>query len=291
MATVLNAILDIIHASQNKKLFEASTRTYGIRINNFGAYLEDFVAAAFSNSLMVDDPAKRQELKEKTFCFEGSQNFSPDLMLKNSGPAIETKKLQSRTAGYLALNSSPPRQTLKVDDLRIAPGARTAEKWKERKMIYAIGVVSDNVVNALQLVYGDCFVARDEFYKKVGERVKDALQNSGVENLTTDSNELGRVTAVDPLKVTYLRIRGMWEIRDPIGIFGAQGIKEYSFTPGFTLLAMIRKGEFVELIEQNPPLLKELKKLALVQDVKILNPDNTAQRIDAVLIKYAAVPV
>ena len=35
----------------------------------------------------------------------------------------------------------------------------------------------------------------------------------------SETNELGRVNKVDPLGITYLRIRGMWGIENPIKVF------------------------------------------------------------------------
>ncbi len=287
MANIITAMVEIIKASKSKQLFKSDKADYGIRINTVGTYLEDFVAVAFSNGLSVNDPTIRQKLKEKTFCYLGSQNFSPDLMMRDSRPAIEVKKHEANPEASLALNSSPPRQKLKVDDTRILESARIAEKWKERKVIYAIGVVSSTkVVRSLQLVYGDCFVASEEHYSKVVEPIKDSLEGLGIANVSVEGNEIGRVNAVDPLKVTYLRIRGMWDIKNPLKIFREEGIKDYSLGTGFTLLAMAKKQEFESLSKETPEALKQLKEYAEIKNVKIINPDNTAQRLDAVLVKY-----
>lgn len=35
----------------------------------------------------------------------------------------------------------------------------------------------------------------------------------------TDTRELGKLNKVDPLGITYLRIRGMWGIENPFQVF------------------------------------------------------------------------
>ena len=36
---------------------------------------------------------------------------------------------------------------------------------------------------------------------------------------TTETNELGRINRMDPLGITNFRIRGMWEIENPLNVF------------------------------------------------------------------------
>ncbi|EGD71803.1 MAG: Type II site-specific deoxyribonuclease, partial [Candidatus Parvarchaeum acidiphilum ARMAN-4_'5-way FS'] len=282
MTNIITAAVGIINAYKNKKVFSTNKGAYGTSINNWGAYLEDFIAAAFSGSLLINDIKKRQELKEKAFCYSGSQNLPPDLMLRNGGPAIEVKKHASDTGG-LSLNSSPPRQTLRKEDKRIASAARTAEYWEERKIIYAIGTIpgSNNIIKSIQLVYGDCFAASHEFYDKVEGIIREQLEGAGSESPVEkyEGNELGRMNAVDPLKATYLRVRGMWEIKNPLRIFKEEGIADYSLSKGFTLLAMAKKAEFGKLSKESPEALAKLKTYADIKDIKIINPDNTAQRL------------
>jgi hypothetical protein len=49
---------------------------------------------------------------------------------------------------------------------------------------------------------------------------------------------------------------------------------------------MAKKAEFGKLSKESPEALAKLKTYADIKDIKIINPDNTAQRLDAVLIKY-----
>ncbi len=289
---ILTATLEIVRASQNKRLTASTGQEYGIRINNYGSYLEDFVAAAFANALQVDDIEKRNELRRKAFCYEGSLNFSPDLMLHDGGPAIEVKKHET-DAGGLRLNSSPPRQTLRKADKRIAPGARAVEGWTERKLIYVVGTIpkGSHVVKSIQLVYGDCFAANHAYYDKAEEKIGNLLDESEVENLTSyEGNELGRMNAVDPLRASYLRVRGIWEMKNPLRIFKEEGVSDYTNGKGFkgfTLLALMKRSEF-EAVSKATNAISELKKIEgfVVKDVEITDPDNISKKINAVLIKY-----
>ena len=55
-----------------------------------------------------------------------------------------------------------------------------------------------------------------------------------------ETNELGRVNRVDPLGITNLRIRGMWQIQNPIRVF------DYLHTTGdtFELIAVIPTSKY-----------------------------------------------
>ena len=73
----------------------------------------------------------------------------------------------------------------------------------------------------------------------------------GIEFIHT--NEIGKLKRVDPLGITNLRIRGMWNIENP-------------------------KDKDKKLVEENPFL--------QIENIKIKNPDNSANLIDAILIHY-----
>ena len=121
-------------------------------------------------------------------------------------------------ARELHLNSSYPKDKLFSDSPMITTACRNCEDWREKDLVYVIGVSKDNKLKALWLVYGNCYAASKEVY----ERVRDKI-SKGVNELQdvefSETNELGRVNKVDPLGITYLRIRGMWGIENPIKVF------------------------------------------------------------------------
>ncbi len=60
-------------------------------------------------------------------------------------------------------------------------------------------------IRSIWLVYGDCFAANKSIYERVKSTISEGLTTLNLDLSTT--NELGRVNKVDPLGVTYLRIR------------------------------------------------------------------------------------
>src|SRR5699024_2567329 len=56
------------------------------------------------------------------------------------------------------------------------------------------------------------------YYERISETIKDGV--SSIPDVDFgETKELGRVNRVDPLGITYLRIRGMWGIAHPSAVF------------------------------------------------------------------------
>jgi hypothetical protein len=152
------------------------------------------------------------------FSYLGNANNPPDLILKN-GDAIEVKKIESLNS-QIALNSSYPKSKLFSDDPMITDACRNCEEntWIEKDLIYTIGVTEKGRLKLVWFIYGDCYAAEKQVYERVKTAICDGIrQISGIE--FTKTKELGRVNNVDPLGITYLRIRGMWGIENPIKVF------------------------------------------------------------------------
>lgn len=121
------------------------------------------------------------------------------------------------------------------------------------------------------------------------ERIKQKIK-FGVETIPdvefSDTKELGRVNRVDPLGITYLRVRGMWGIENPFTVFNY--IYERDFGKDFNFMCIINDEKF-DTLENRQDLMdlrEEVEKLKIT-DVKIKNPDNPAQLKGAKLITYA----
>lgn len=181
------------------------------RINETGYALEDYIKNLFANTFDVSEN-ERLEIWSETFSYLGNDANPPDIMLKN-GDAVEVKKIQSNDAA-LALNSSYPKQILSAENLMISNACRTAESWSQKDLIYIVGVVKNNSIKNLCMIYGRDYCAAAECYNKIRQKIK-----SGVEEISSvefaQTRELGRVNRVDPLGITYLRVRGMWHIENP----------------------------------------------------------------------------
>lgn len=151
-------------------------------------------------------------------------------------------------------------------------------------MIYAVGVVDTNNLKSLALVYGDDYCAE----KSVYEQIKDVIKN-GVECIPgvefSETKELGRVNRVDPLGITYLRVRGMWGIENPFSVFNY--IYKRDFSKKFNFMALINEEKYYSFNNHD-----ELERLCdsvqdlHIQNVKIKNPNNPAQLKSAKLITF-----
>lgn len=99
----------------------------------------------------------------------------------------------------------------------------------------------------------------------------------------TDTRELGKLNKVDPLGITYLRIRGMWGIENPFQVFKYIFIRDME--KEFNFMAVINKEKYETFPNRkNLEDLAKEKKMLCISDVKIKNPDNPAQLRDAKLI-------
>jgi hypothetical protein len=274
---IIRAIINIVNCPSYKTKDYVKSRN---RINNMGEALELFIMDAFSGAFYIDDVEQAQERYFNAFSYKGNQNNPPDLILKG-GDAIEVKKIES-SGSALALNSSYPKAKLYSDSPMITYACKNCENWVEKDIIYAVGVVKDNQISHLCFVYGIDYAASRDVY----ERIKDVIK-TGVSDIQdvefSETNELGRVNKVDPLGITYLRVRGMWHIENPIKLFS------YVYQPiekiDFKFFAIINNDKFNTFDEKDIKELKECKNLS-IKDIKIKEPDNPARLKDAKLITY-----
>lgn len=281
MSNILKAILNI---TQNPVVELNNTYAGRNKINNAGEALEAYVQDAFADTIKETDLQKRNQAITNTFSYLGNQNNPPDIILKD-GDAIEVKKIQSKTSA-IALNSSYPKHKLYSTDPRITEACKACENWDVKDIIYAVGVTSDKSLNHLWFVYGDCYAASKEIYARIGEKIKNGvLEISDIQ--FTKTKELGRINKVDPLGITNLRIRGMWHIDNPFKVFKNVYLADKANV--FNLSCIMRKDKFdlfsnadkTEIISHS-----DIK----ISDIRIKNPDNPAQLLDAKLITLGVSP-
>jgi len=275
MSNILKAILNI---TQNPIIELKNNYSGRNTINNVGEALEAYIQDAFADTINEIDLTKRNQAISKTFSYLGNQNNPPDIILRN-GDAIEVKKIQSKGAA-IALNSSYPKHKLYSTDPRITEACKICEIWSIKDIIYAVGVTTDTNLNHLWLVYGDCYAASKEIYSRIGEKIKDGvLEISDIE--FSETKELGRINKVDPLGITNLRIRGMWHIDNPLKVFKEVYVAKESNT--FNLSCIIRKEKFDSFSEEDKIAINSAQNISIT-DIKIKNPDNPAQLLNAKLI-------
>lgn len=279
MANLLTAIMNIYHCPtlsvgthyQNKN-----------RANSMGDALEHFIKDSFFNSYQCDEETA-MKYHEKTFSYLGNTNNPPDIILKNSD-AIEVKKIESFTSD-LPLNSSYPKAKLYRNSSMLTSDCKKCDggTWEEKDLIYAVGVVKQQSLKQLCFVYGEDYAASSEIYERIRQQIKlGVLEIPNIE--FADTKELGRVNRVDPLGITYLRMRGMWHIKNPFQVFS------YVYTPcstaSFNLLAIVNEKKYLTFPEQDRIQLENIPGIS-IQQKSIKDPNNPAITKNVKIITFS----
>lgn len=252
------------------------------RVNSMGDALEFYIKDLFCNSLSENDLEKKNEIYSNYFSYIGNQNNPPDIMIKQ-GDAIEVKKIESLRSG-IALNSSYPKDKLFSDSPMITSACRLAEDWREKDLIYIIGVSADGKLKALWFVYGNCYAANKETYERVRDKISKGI-NELQDVEFSETNELGRVNKVDPLGITYLRIRGMWGIENPIKVFNYAAPVDPNAE--FSVNAVMLKEKYLSFPEKDRDIVEGIVSgNFLIKDIKIKSPNNPAKLLDAKLLSF-----
>jgi hypothetical protein len=284
MTNLLEAIFNIVN---NNELDLGSYFKSRNKINAVGDSLEFFIKDAFCNSFNITLRDKETAIYPEFFSYIGNSSNPPDLIVKN-GDAIEVKKIESlKTA--IALNSSYPKSKLFSKDPMITNACRTCEEfWESKDIVYAIGVVpkSQNRLKLLWLVYGDCLAADKQVYDRIRNGICNGInQIAGIE--FAETNELARVNKVDPLGITYLRVRGMWGIENPINIYNYIDV-DYQDDDDFQIISIIQENKYLSFPEE---IRCKLENLASdhnieIKDIRIKSSNNPAKLLNAKLIVY-----
>lgn len=279
MSNIISAIINLVKNPKIELLRNGSSHN---RANNMGEALEEYIKDLFANTVDVYDENTRNAILEKVFSYLGNQNNPPDGMLCG-GDAIEIKKIENKDSS-LALNSSYPKAKLFADSTMLKKECRECEVWNVKDMIYAVGVVNGNNLESLAFVYGEDYCANKETYESIKTTIKNGVELiPGVE--FADTKELGRVNRVDPLGITYLRVRGMWGIENPFTVFDY--VYKRNFTNKFNFMCIINDKKFKSFKNTSElfKLAKKNKNLS-IKDIQIKNPNNPAQLRKAKLITF-----
>lgn len=278
MANILTAIKSIVDFTDLdiKNITDGNNR-----MNNMGEGLEAYIKNAFASSLVSMDEIERLEKINEAFSYTGNKNNPPDMMLWN-GDAIEVKKIESPKSN-LQLNSSHPKSKLLVSNTKINKTCKNCEKWNEKDLIYCIGHVKAKQLHSLWMVYGDCYAADDETYEKVENNIKESINLVDSLEINETTNELSGIKNVDPLNITYLRVRGMWIIEHPAKVF--EYIYQYDLEAKFQLITLMKKSKFESFSLDERKQLEDSENLEII-NVRIKNPNNPANLIDSILIVY-----
>lgn len=278
MTNILEAIVNIV---QNPIYAIKSHYSGRNRVNNIGEALETFVKDAFTNSIQTEDELEKMRKYNEAFSWLGNQNHPPDIMIKG-GDAIEVKKTQSANSD-LALNSSYPKSTVQSNSTMITQACRTCEEWTEKDLIYCVGHTTDDSIKSLWMVYGNIYAANHETYQIIKQKITEGINEIPNVELA-QTNELGRVNRVDPLGITNLRIRGMWQIQNPRRVFNYLHITSSNI---FELVAVIPTSKYDSFPTESKNKIETLENPKLtMQNVQVKDPNNPANLIEAKLIIF-----
>lgn len=281
MSNIINAIINLV-TDPKIELREYSAGHN--RANDMGKSLEEYIKDLFAGTVNETDEQNRNIALNRTFSYLGNQNNPPDAMLCG-GDAIEVKKIESNNSS-LALNSSYPKAKLFADSSMISEACRICENWSVKDMIYAVGVVPNGsgVLSSLAMVYGDDYCAEKAVYEKIRSVIKNGVQSiPDVE--FAETNELGRVNRVDPLGITYLRVRGMWGVENPFNVFDYLFKRDLNKSFNFMCIINSDKWNTLDNTTELLDLLSKIKGLSIT-DKKIKSPNNPAKLKSVKLITF-----
>jgi len=253
------------------------------RINQVGEALEIYIKDIFCGTFGVVDLQKKNEIYSKYFSYLGNENNPPDFMIKK-GDAVEVKKTGSKN--NIQLNSSFPKDKLYANSPMITKACREAENWDIKDHLYCIGTTdSNNNLKTIWFIYGDCYVANKEIYERIKTAVSKSI-NQLDDIILSDTKELGRVNSVDPLGLTYLRIRGMWGITHPSLAFNY--LSKNREQSSFSFNAILKEEKYLSFPQQDRILLESIQNNNFsITQIKIKNPNNPANLDSAILIHYS----
>jgi hypothetical protein len=277
---ILKAILNIKNFKNKnlKEIYSSNTNiTNNNRINSEGLRLEFFIKDSFANSF---DVSNKEFKHSEIFSWLGNKNNPPDTIIKN-GDAIEVKKIENRP-NTIALNSSYPKSKIRADDSRITKECKEIIQTEgEKDIIYAIGIVKKSFITNLFFVYGDVYAAEHHVHEKISEIIRDSVIDSDLE--LSKTNELARINRIDPLGITYLRVRGMWGIEHPVNVF-KYILPEFDENK-FSLISLMKQEKYESFPEKDRINLETDKKI-IIKKLKVKDPNNPAKLINSVLIIY-----
>lgn len=278
MTNILEAIFTIV----KQKNFHLKTLYSGRnRANSMGEALEKYIKDAFADTFAIEDENERMKIYNQKFSWLGSQNNPPDIMIKG-GDAIEVKKTQSENSN-LALNSSYPKSDLRSSNPMITEDCRTCEDWVIKDLIYCIGHTTDETLKSLWMVYGNIYAAKHETYQRIKTTISQGIKTIP-DVVFSDTKEIGRVNQVDPLGITNLRIRGMWQIENPRKVFD---YLHQSNNSEFELVCIIPTSKYKRFPTGSKEKIESLLEAGFsIHDVQVKDPNNPAKLLDCKLIRF-----
>jgi len=138
-------------------------------------------------------------------------------------------------------------------------------------------------LKSLWMVYGNSYAAKHETYQRIKTTISDGIKTIP-DVVFADTKELGRVNQVDPLGITNLRIRGMWQIENPRKVFNY--LHEQT-GKDFELVCIIPTEKYNSFSNASKTKLEEISENGFsIENKQIKDPNNPAKLMFCTLIKF-----
>lgn len=286
---ILDALVTILD-SKRSSLENVVDYVNSNRINGVGDLLEFYVKDAFcGDSFNINNEKDKLEKYEENFSYLGNSKNPPDFIIRG-GPAVEVKKIEVKNntskeaQNFISLNSSFPKDYLYSSDAKISMKCRVCENdiggWTKKDIIYAIGNIKEKHIQSLWLIYGDCYAADKSVYDNIFQSMKMGVSKiPGIE--FAETKELGRLNKIDPLGVSYLRLRGMWGIAHPNYIYKNFIDIDVNKTNVFILMKNDTYNSFKNINSLSTFVQEGILE---IHNINIPNPNDINKQIDAVLL-------
>ncbi|WP_273713305.1 NgoPII family restriction endonuclease [Leuconostoc mesenteroides] len=256
----------------------------------FEIFIKDMYCEEAQGYSYIEDKTLRYD---KYLSWSGDSKHFPDLIIRN-GEGIEPKKLETKQ-GNLSLNSSFPKAYIYPTTQNVPTDKLDEDSnWIKKNVVYAVSCVPKKINNqknddqkctSIWLAYGNTFIADESVYTKTIHDIKVGIESKVQDLELASSLELGRVKSVDPRKNSTLRIRGMWELKNPQGLFSNHLDKSFVPTDCTSVNLVILKSDYL-LIEDKPDfsIFLEQKRLKILE-VLIPDPNNNNSEIEALIFQ------
>ena len=282
LPNILTAIKNISNFKTNN-MGEYFKEYAGSQIKTVRQQMEYYVKDAISGSFNSVKDKKPTDRYNGVFSYLGNKMQPPDMIIQ-AGDAIVIKTIKTYK-GSFTINNSPPKDRLMWNDSWIIKNCRRIDggQWTSKDLFYVIGWIEKRRMKYLNFIQGSCFLPEQKFWNKKIDDLKKNIYNY-VESEGLEANRtiaLGKVTNIDPLAITNLRIKAVWRIKNPLKIFS--DTFSYDKKQEFTLIALMLKNKFDSFPKKDIDAIVKDKQIE-IEDVKIKNPNNPQKKIDAKLI-------
>lgn len=254
-----------------------------IKIKTVRQQTEYYVKDAISGSFNTEKNKKPTDRYNRVFSYIGNKTHPPDMIIQD-GDALVLKTIKTYK-GSFNINNSPPKDRLMWNDSWIIKNCRRIDggQWTSKDLFYIIGWIEKRRMKYLIFIQGRCFIPEQKFFNKKIDDLKRNIYNY-IESEGLEANRtiaLGKVTNIDPLGITNLRIKAEWRIKNPLKIFS--DTFSYDKKQEFTLIALMLKNKFDLFPKKDIDAIVKDKQTK-IEDVKIKNPTDPQKKIDAKLI-------